>query len=304
MTDFSTQVDLGGMTLNVKDINVGVTSGGTQSQGSSISSTELAFLDGVTAGTATASKALVVDSGTAVTGIKNITLAAGTATVAPIVLTTGTNLTTAAAGALEFDGSAFYATTTASSRQQADAEQFIIATANSATYNNTGLDTAVAAPVFTSTTNSGVSAGALTLVAGKTYCFEFMYNLTNTGTTSHTWATLFAGAASFSTGTCYTVSGASGVTASTPITGGLQGFIASTTLTTPVVVTAASVSATEQVTVIGQGTLVISGGGTLIPQLKASARPGATGTPGVILLAGSYFRIWQMGTNNNVGNWS
>lgn len=229
---------------------------------------------------------------------------AGTTSVAPIVLTAGTNLTTAAAGAVEFDGTAFYATSVASSRQQLDAEQFIIATANSATYSNTGLDTASAAALFTSTTNSGVTNGALTLVSGKTYIFEFLYNLTNTGTTSHTWATAFGGTASFSTGTNYQVFGNSGTAASTPATGGLTGFIASTTMSTAVVCTAASTSATEQVSVEGYGTFVINAGGTVIPQMKASARPGATGTPGVILLAGSYFRIWEMGTNNFVGNWS
>lgn len=247
-------------------------------------------------GTLTTTVGIVNNGGT--------TYAAGTATVAPILLAAGTNLTTPTAGAVEFDGTAFYATAVASSRQQLDAEQFIIATANSTTYSNTGLDTAVAAPVFTSTTNAGISAGAVTLVTGKTYAFEAVYNLTNTGTTSHTWATVLAGSATFSAGSGYQAYGASGVTASTPITGGLTGFINSTTLTTPVVATAASTSATEQVTITQMGVLVISSGGTIIPQLKASARPGASGTPGVIVLAGSFFRIWEMGTNNFVGNWS
>lgn len=232
-----------------------------------------------------------------------ITTAAGTASVAPITLTAGTNLTAAAAGAVEFDGTAFYATAVASSRQQLDAEQLIIATANSATYNNTGLDTASAAPVFTATTNPSITNGAITLAAGKTYCFEFLYNLTNTGTTSHTWATVLAGTATFSAGSNYQVYGNSFTTASTPATGGLAGFISSTTLSTAVVCTAASTSATEQVAIQGFGTLVINAGGTVIPQLKASARPGATGTPGVVLLAGSFFRIWEMGSGV-VGNWS
>jgi len=229
---------------------------------------------------------------------------AGTATQAPITLTAGTNLTTAAAGAIEFDGTAFYATAVASARQQLDSEQYIIATANSATYSNTGLDTNAAAALFTATTNAGVTNGAVTLVAAKTYLFEGSYILTNTGTTSHTWATLFGGTASFSAGTNYQAYGVSGTTASTPATGGLAGFIASTTMSTGVVVTAASTSATEQVAVQIFGTLVINSGGTLIPQMKASARPGASGTPGVIVLAGSFFRIWEMGTNNFVGNWS
>lgn len=326
-------VDMGGNDLHVNSLYTGATGPGVA--GTNISGAELIVLDGVTPGTATASKALVLNSSkgistitsatittltaptiagaTALTGAPTVTgltttnggivTGAGTATVAPIVLTSGTNLTTAAAGALEFDGTAFYATAVASSRQQLDAEQFVIATANSATYSNTLLDSSTAAPVFTTTT-SGTATGAVTLVAGKTYCFEFMYNLTNTGTTSHTWATLLAGTATFSAGSSYSVSGVSFGTASTPATGGLQGFIASTTLSTPVVVTAASTSATEQVTVTGFGTLIINGAGTIIPSLKASARPGASGTPGVIVLAGSFFRIWEMSSTAAVGNWS
>src|SRR5579859_7970062 len=110
-----------------------------------------------------------------------VNINAGSASAAPLMLTAGTNLTTPAAGAVEFDGTAFYATAAANSRQQVDAEQYTIATADSATYNNTGLDTATAAPVFTATMG-GSTNGALTLVAGKTYAFEACYNLTNTGT--------------------------------------------------------------------------------------------------------------------------
>jgi hypothetical protein len=265
-------IDLGGDTLIVSDIQIGANSPGTTGR----------------------SVASELGAG------GNLTPAAGTATVAPLVFTAGTNLTTAAAGAVEFDGTAFYATAAASSRQQVDAEQYVIASANSATYNNTGLDTAVAAAVFT-TTMGATANGAVTLAAGKTYCFEAAYNLTNTGTTAHTWATLFAGTATF-TNFVYQAFGCSGTTANTPAAGGLQGF--STSPTAAVVVTASSTSATEQVSVDIQGTLTVNAGGTLIPQMKASARPGATGTPGVVVLAGSYFRIWEMSTSATVGNWS
>lgn len=267
-------VDMGGDTLIVNDIQVGASGPGTT-------------------GRSVAAELGVGGS---------LTPAAGTATVAPLVFTAGTNLSTAAAGSVEFDGTAYYATAAASSRQQLDAEQYTIASANSATYNNTGLDTASAAAVFT-TTMGGSTNGAVTLVAGKTYCFEGSYNLTNTGTTSHTWATLFGGTATF-TSAQYQVFGNSGTTANTPSTGGLQGFFSGTSLSTAVVCTAASTSATEQVSIDLQGTLVVNAAGTLIPQMKASARPGATGTPGVVVLAGSYFRIWEMSTSATVGNWS
>jgi hypothetical protein len=52
------------------------------------------------------------------------------------------------------------------------------------------------------------------------------------------------------------------------------------------------------------GTISVLAAGTLIPQMKASARPGATGTPGVVHKAGSFFRIWQvptLGTHRALG---
>src|SRR5216684_6790522 len=119
-----------------------------------------------------------------------ITLAAGTTTASPILFTSGTNLTTAAAGAMEYDGTAFYATAAASARQVIDTEQYAFASADSATYNATGLDQATTPfQVFTTTTGNTTN-GAVALIAGKKYYFEGIYNLTNTGTTSHTWATL------------------------------------------------------------------------------------------------------------------
>ncbi len=273
-------------------------SGNLVTGSTTLSEAELGVVDGVTAGTVIASKAIVVDSGIKASGLLNLTFGAGTATVAPINFVAGTNLTTAAVGAHEFDGTAFYLTAVASARQVVDCEQYTIASSDSATYNNTGLDTAVAAPVFTSTMG-GSANGALTVVAGKTYAFEAMYILTNTGTTSHTWSVLFAGGASFTTIT-YDILGVSG-TASTPGAGILTGYA---TVATAIVATAASTSATENVTIMLKGVFVVNTGGTIIPQMQASARPGASGTPGVVVKKGSYFRCWALGGAGAVGNWS
>src|SRR5258708_4431722 len=228
-------IDLGGENLTVNTIKVGATAPGK-------------------AGTATFGG--------------NLSLVAGTAAAAPLTLAAGTNLTTAAAGAVEFDGTAFYATSVASSRQQLDAEQYVIASANSATYNNTGLDTATTPTAVFTTAMGGSAAGTITLVAGKTYLFEGIYNLTNTGTTSHTWATTFGGTATFSAGSSYQVFGNSSGTANSAATGGLSGF--TTALATPITVTAASTSATEQVTVELVGTVIVNAGRTFIPQIQAS----------------------------------
>lgn len=182
-----------------------------------------------------------------------------------------------------------------------DSEQFVISTADSSAYNNSGLDAATTPTAVFTTAQGGSANGTITLQAGKTYFFEACYNLTNTGTTSHTWATLFGGTATFSTGTQYQAFGNSSGTANAAATGGLSGF--TSTIGTAITVTAASTSATEQVMVELVGTIKVNAAGTLIPQMQASARPGATGTPGVVVKAGSFFRIWPV-TSNMVGNWS
>jgi hypothetical protein len=160
------------------------------------------------------------------------------------------------------------------------------------------LDTNTAYQVFST------GSGLVTVQAATTYFFEAIYQLSNTGTTSHTWGTLFtlAGGASV-TGIRYTVMGVSGVTSAVTIstTGILNIDVA-----TVVPVTAASTSATEFVHLVLKGYVAVNAGGTMCPSMQASARPGASGTPGVIVLAGSYFRMWPVGTNSvaSVGSWA
>lgn len=286
----STEHDWGGLTLVVKDLKVGATAPGQS--GTALSTTELSYVDGVTAGTVTASKAVVVDSAKALTGLAKVTFDAGTATVAPVILTSGTNLTTAAAGAVEFDGTSFYATAAASSRQVIQTPQFCVLTSNF-----TMSDSASAQKCFNSSTN-----GAVTVAASTSYFFEAIYHLSNTGTTSHTWSTLFGGTATY-TGCFYDVLANTGTTSAATITAMSNLRVA---VATAVPVTAASTSATEFVRIQLRGVMEINGAGTVIPQVQASAQPGATGTPGVTMLAGSFFRLWPVGTSTvaTVGNWS
>lgn len=219
-------------------------------------------------------------------------IAAGTATVAPGNMTAGVVLTTPVAGATEFDGKVFYDTAVASSRQVRDTEQFCVLTAN-----YTAVDQAAAQKIFNASTN-----GALTLPAATSYFFETMFTIANTGTTSHTWAFLFGGTATF-TGCFYQALVRTGTTSAATLTAlsSLEAAVASAT-----VLTAASTSATEFVTVILKGVIETNAAGTVIPQMQASAQPGLSGTPGVTVLAGSYFRCWPIGTStvSTVGNWS
>ncbi len=219
-------------------------------------------------------------------------IGAGTATAAPGNMTAGTNLTTATAGATEFDGKVFYDTAVASSRQVRDTEQFCVLTAD-----YTALDQAAAQKIFNASTN-----GAVTLAAGTSYFFECMFTIANTGTTSHTWACLFGGTATF-TGCFYQALVRTGTTSAATLTAlsSLEAAVATAT-----VITAASTSATEFVTARITGIIEINAAGTVIPQMQASAQPGLSGTPGVTVKAGSFFRCWPVGSGTvaSVGNWS
>ena len=114
--------------------------------------------------------------------LANVTYGAGTATVAPINFTSGTNLTTAAAGAAEFDGTAFYLTSVASSRQVVATEQ-IINQSGTRTFANS----ASAQAIFNATAN-----GAITLAGSTTYEFEMMVAVSGLSGSAHTISLGFA----------------------------------------------------------------------------------------------------------------
>lgn len=224
-------------------------------------------------------------------GTPGAIMPAGTATVAPLTLTSGTNLTTPAAGAIEYDGTLFYATAVASTRQLVDTIQY-----QSLVADYTLADSASAQAAFNAT-----AAGAVTLPATTAYMVDALILLTNTGTTSHTWSILFAGAATITAaGTvlavdAYTSTG-NALTAKSSI------YIVGAAVSSATAVTAASTSATENVSIRITGRININAGGTLIPQIKASAQPNGTEK----ILAGSYIALWPIGSNTatSVGNWS
>lgn len=86
----ATNVDMGGDTLILESLQVGATTPG--STGTALSSTELAYLDTVTAGTVTASKAVVVDSNKDVGTLRNTR-------TTRVITSGGTPTTLATAGA-------------------------------------------------------------------------------------------------------------------------------------------------------------------------------------------------------------
>lgn len=150
-------IDLGGNTIVCADIKVGATAPGQA--GTSISSTELGFIDGVTAGTATASKAVVLGASKEISTITTATITnlttttiAGTPTFSGVA-TFGANPTFAAGMTLNLDSQ----TSTLSSHAATITKYAAVVTTEALT------TAAGAAQAFTITL-TGVAAGDLAFV--------------------------------------------------------------------------------------------------------------------------------------------
>lgn len=153
------EMDFGGMTLVVDGIKVGAT--GPGQAGNELTGTEIQYLDGLTPGTATASKALVLDGSK---GIATITSATITTLTAPTiagattfsgVATFGANPTFAACMTLNLDS----ATATLSSHAATVTKYAVVVTSEA-------LTTAAGASQAFTITLTGVAAGDLAFVQG------------------------------------------------------------------------------------------------------------------------------------------
>jgi hypothetical protein len=235
------------------------------------------------------SNALPLTGGT-VTGASTfnsgITFGAGTTTVAPIDLTAGTNLTTAIAGAIEYDGRVFYATPQGTQRGVVPGAQFFRL--------NSGV---VGANVSTAQSVFGVG---VTLSADTVYAFEGFYVLSKTaGTTSHSVGLGFGGSATVNN-IIWTFSGYDSASTTSVNTSQDSGYVTSVSNTT---VSRANTSATMFNWKLVRGTVSVNAGGTFIPQYTLSAAPGGAYTTA----AGSYFMIYPIGAsgaNTSVGTWA
>ena len=239
----------------------------------------------LTAGTLTATGG----GGSTFTGgtlTSNLTLAAGTSTLAPLRLQSGSNLSTPTAGAVEYDGSVIYSTP--SGRGVSPSMMYYRLNAGL-----TGLNTLSAQAVF------GVG---VTLASNTVYAFEAYYSFQKSlGSISHSMGTGFGGTATLNniaywssiavlsnnsanavnlpTGSCYIIN------ASNVDTG----------------ITAAVANYTRIFKI--SGTVSINAGGTFIPQYTLSAGPGGA----YVTRQGSYFAIWPIGAagaNTSVGPWA
>jgi hypothetical protein len=231
----------------------------------------------------------IVSSSGNITGgnlVAKLTPPAGTVSLPPFLFTSGTSLTTPVGGAMEYDGAVGYLTPS-SNRGVLSSQHFITLTSN-----YTANDVATAQQVFNST-----AAGAIALSAAKTYLFDAVYYITRAaGTTSRTLSTLF--------NTSSALTSISYIAESTSTTGNALGAVSRIygTGVTATAVTAASTSATENITVVLRGIIRTNAATTFTPQIQFSAIAG--GAPSI--LSGSYFRLVSLGTNSvtSVGNWS
>jgi hypothetical protein len=258
--------------------------------GGNINSTGLASITGNVQGGNLRTVGLVSATGN-VTGGNVIGLlrpSTGGATSPAILLTSGTNMTTPSAGAVEYDGVAFYGTPNASNRGVLNTTHFMVLAVD-----YTGNDSGTAQKVFNLGTGS---AGAITLPASTSYFMEATYYITRAvGSNSHTLSTLFA-VSNALTGITYTAD-------TTSTTGNTLGAVSRIygTATTAVVVTAASTSSTENITVNIRGIVRTNASTTFTPQIQYSSAPGGAPT----ILTNSFIRLTPIGTNavTYVGNW-
>jgi hypothetical protein len=216
-----------------------------------------------------------------------LTLKAGTATAstAPLKFTSGTILTTAEAGVIEYDGTAFYADIAASTRTTIVAQQsLVLNTANSTLANQTA-----AQKIFNNTTN-----GQVTLPVG-TYFFECFYSLSSLSATSGSFGFALGGTATFTQQWRSEAQKGTATLATATATQTTYSTAANTTL------------ATASTNTIGwayiSGVVNVTAAGTLIPQVSV------TTTAAPVVGVGSYFKINAVSptnstTNVTVGNWS
>jgi microcystin-dependent protein len=145
------------------------------------------------------------------------------------------------------------------------------------------------------------ATGAVTVAGSTAYDIDMLLIGTNTGTTSHTWGILFAGSATITAaGTLLKVS--SYTATSNALTTETGIYIVGANISSVTAITAASTSATENVSIRIRGTININAGGTLIPQVKFSAQPNGTEK----ILAGSFIQLTPLGSNTVTQNgvWS
>jgi hypothetical protein len=213
---------------------------------------------------------------------------AGSASQAPILLASGTNTSVPAAGAVEYDGTVFYGTTSAGARGLMPAEQFVVLNAN-----YTANDSAAAQSVFNVPAN-----GAVAVTANTSYFIEGMFVIAPAITfNAVSLRTLFA-----LTGTINSIRYSADTTVGLS-SGSLAVSRTQATAATAVTVTgAAPGGAATNFTVYLRGVIRTNTSGTLTPQFQFSGTPGSA----PVVQANSFFRLVPIGsaTVTSLGSWT
>lgn len=266
-------------------VAVGNVTGGNIISGGSVSATGLVASASIsTAGTVSATGNI-----TASNLLGFVRPLAGSASQAPVILTSGTNLSVPAAGAVEYDGVVFYSTPQTTSQRGILPSIYVLALSADYLAN----DSSAAQKVFNVGTGS---AGTITLSGSTTYMFEGTYYITRSlGTSSHTTSLLFALGSPLTSITYHIDSTTSTGAALTAVN---RIYATSVNAT---IATGASTSATENLVFTVKGILRTNASATLQPQFQYSSAPGGAPT----VLKNSYIKFVPIGTSSvtTVGNW-
>jgi hypothetical protein len=248
--------------------------------GSNGSANDIVFATG---GFATANEQARLLNSTGQLRVKGLLAQAGTTTRAPLVMTSGTSLTTPAAGSVEYDGVNFYATPTSGTGRTV--------------IDSFGYFAVGATPIaLTSATGAQSAFGkAYTVQASTAYQFEIVLNLTLGTTTTRTTGFSIGGTATLTSGyyNALTVVNATG--ASTAPT---MAFTSTVATNLNLNATSTTAGLTTRIT----GVLRVNAGGTIIPQITFSAAPGGTNQ----VNTNSFMFIRPIGTSTatSVGAWA
>jgi len=221
----------------------------------------------------------------------NLTLASGTTSLSPLTFQSGTNLTSATAGVMEYDGKVFYSTPNATSGRGLSPSTLLYRA------GSTGI-----AGSRVTTAQAAFGAG-LTVVASTVYQFEMVLeSYKSTGASSYQWGYLFGGTASLTNfGSTFAISRNTASPSMTFPTNAscFQGIQTSTTVYYPYG-SDSNTAAIFHLVVKGSFAVTSGGGGTFIPQYQLSADPGGAFTT----QAGSYITVTPIGTGTGAGNTS
>lgn len=215
----------------------------------------------------------------------NITLTAGSTSVAPISFQSGTNLTTPTAGVFEYDGKVHYSTHAANERGVINSEQWI-----SNTSTRTLASQTAAQAIFNSPAN-----GTITVAANTTYQWECEFDLTAMSAVSGTFGFAIGGTATLSSIKWWGLAAKSVL--GTRLGGSNISYIMNATASNTTLTTA---DTTTTGSALFRGVLRVTTGGTIIPQVSQVTAAAA------IVGVNSFFRIWPVGSDTAVslGNWS